>query len=263
MSKRKQLRALDEAEAQELFAEQDPVEMALDTFLAEGLISAVLYPVKSGKEATVYCCQAPAAAGGKLFAAKIYRSRDHRGFKNDAVYQEGRVITKGQVRRAVQKKSRFGREVQFDLWIDHEFEALTILHRAGVSVPQPVARAQSAILMEYIGDHQRAAPSLGGNDLSPRQARIVFDSVLNDIERCLAHNYIHGDLSAHNILYWQQRARIIDFPQAVDPRFNPNAFFLLARDIENVCQYFARYDLLYDGRRISEQLWRKFKNARL
>src|SRR5262249_39363145 len=107
MSKRKQFRAMDELEEQEILTQQDPVQVTLDYFFAEGMITEILYPVKRGKEAIVYCCQAHPSTGAELLAAKIYRPRDHRGFKNDAMYQEGRVITNGQVRRAVQKKSRF------------------------------------------------------------------------------------------------------------------------------------------------------------
>ncbi len=127
MSKRKQLRAMDEQDEQEILAQQDPAEVALDYFLAEGMITEILYPVKRGKEATVYCCQAHPSTGVELLAAKIYRPRNHRGFKNDAVYQEGRVITNGQIHRAVQKKSRFGRQMQFGMWVNHEFEVLTAL----------------------------------------------------------------------------------------------------------------------------------------
>ncbi len=50
------------------------------------------------------------------------------------------------------------------------------------------------------------------------------------------------------------KARIIDFPQVVDPRFNPNALALLTRDIENICRYAARYGLERDGQRIAQQL---------
>lgn len=263
MSKRKQFRAMDEAEEQDILAQQDPLQVALDYFFAEGMISEILYPVKSGKEASVYCCRAHPSTGAELLAAKVYRPREHRGFKNDAVYQEGRVITNGQVRRAVQNKSSFGREMQFSMWINHEFETLTTLARAGADTPKPLARNQSAILMEYFGNFERAAPSLGGSELSREQARAVFNSVMNNIELWLAHNYVHGDLSAYNILYWQGQAKIIDFPQAVDPRFNSNAFTLLTRDIENVCQYVARYGLSYDGKRIAQQLWYRFRNARL
>jgi len=65
------------------------------------------------------------------------------------------------------------------------------------------------------------------------------------------------------VLYWRGQVKIIDFPQAVDPRFNPNAFTFLTRDIENICRYIARYGLERDGQRIAERLWRKFKNAEL
>jgi RIO kinase 1 len=63
MSKRKQFRELDEMEEQEILAEQDPVQEALEHFFTEGLITEVLHVVKSGKEATVYCCQAHPSIG--------------------------------------------------------------------------------------------------------------------------------------------------------------------------------------------------------
>lgn len=263
MSKRKQFRAMDELEEQEILAEQDPVEMALDHFFAEGMITEILYPVKRGKEAAVYCCQAHPSMGTELLAAKIYRERDHRAFKNDAIYQEGRIITSGRIRRAVQKKSDFGRQMQFGMWVNHEFDVLTALYRVGADIPRPIARTQSAILMQYFGNRERAAPSLEGSTLSRKQAHVVFDSLLNNIELWLAHNYVHGDLSSHNVLYWQGQAKTIDFPQAVDPRFNSNALFLLTRDIEHICQYVERYGLVYDGRCIAERLWHKFRNAQL
>ena len=50
---------------------------------------------------------------------------------------------------------------------------------------------------------------------------------------------MHADLSAYNMLLWEERLVIIDFPQAVDPRYNDDAFDLLLRDIENTNEYFA------------------------
>ena len=70
MSKRKLFKELDELEEQEILAEQDPVEVALDQFFTEGLITEVLHVVKSGKEATVYCCQAHRSTGVELLAQK-------------------------------------------------------------------------------------------------------------------------------------------------------------------------------------------------
>lgn len=263
MSKRKLFREMDELEEQEILAEQDPVREALEQFFADGLITEVLYVVKSGKEATVYCCQAHPSTGVELLAAKIYRSRNNRGFKNDAVYQEGRVILNGQVRRAVEKKTRFGREAQFSMWIDYEFAALNALYKVGADIPRPLARSGGALLMEYLGDRQQAAPALQGVELARDEVRPVFDRLMGNIELWLANNYVHADLSAYNVLYWQGQARIIDFPQAVDPRFNPNARALLTRDIDNICHYMARYGLQRNSQAIADRLWRKFKNSEL
>ncbi len=117
--------------------------------------------------------------------------------------------------------------------------------------------------MEYQGDRQHAAPALQHVELPEHKVRPVFGQLMRNIELWLAHNYIHADLSAYNVLYWQGQVSIIDFPQAVDPRFNPNALALLTRDIENICRYVARYGLEHDGQRIAERLWHKFKNAQL
>jgi len=269
MSKRKLFREQDELEEQEILAsranqaKRDAMQEALDYFFAEGMISEVLYTVKSGKEATVYCCQAQPSMGVELLAAKVYRPRNNRGFKNDAVYQEGRVITKGKVRRAVENKTRFGREAQFAIWVNYEFEALKALYKAGADIPRPLASTDHAILMEYVGDRRQAAPPLQYVQLSRGEARQVFDQLMGNVELWLAHNYIHADLSAYNVLYWKGKACIIDFPQVVDPRFNPNALALLTRDIENICRFAARYGLDYDGQRIAQHLWRKFRNAEL
>ncbi len=137
------------------------------------------------------------------------------------------------------------------------------LYNAGADIPQPLARTDHAILMEYLGDRQQAAPALQHVALSRSEAYHVFDQLMRNIELWLAHNYIHADLSAYNVLFWQGKARIIDFPQAIDARFNPNALALLTRDIENICRYVARFGLERDGQRIAQKLWRRFKNAEL
>ena len=42
------------------------------TFFEDGWIEEVLFPVKSGKEATVYCCRACPGRGKAYFALKAY-----------------------------------------------------------------------------------------------------------------------------------------------------------------------------------------------
>src|SRR5215510_10293886 len=111
------------------------------TFFEDGWIEEVLFPVKSGKEATVYCCRACPGRGEAYFALKAYRSRQDRNFRNAAIYQEGRVLGKAWVMRAVRSKSKFDRAVEFGGWLHHEFAMLSILHAADAAVPRPARLA--------------------------------------------------------------------------------------------------------------------------
>ncbi len=130
-------------------------------------------------------------------------------------------------------------------------------------IPRPMARSDSAILMEYLGDRRGPALALQNVELSHNEVYPIFEQLMRNVELWLTNNYIHADLSAYNVLYWQGQISIIDFPQAIDPRFNPNALDLLTRDIENICHYIARYGLERDGYRIARRLWQRFKNAEL
>jgi RIO kinase 1 len=244
-------------------SKQSDIISELDQFFAEGQITEVLHLVKSGKEATVYCCQAHPSMGVEYLAAKIYRSRHNRGFKNDSVYQEGRVILDKRLARAFKKKTRHGREAQYGMWLGHEFATLEQLYAAGASIPRPIAQTGHAILMEYIGDYQQPAPVLNNVELEPAEAREVFALLMRNIRLWLSQNFIHGDLSPFNILYWEGTIKIIDFPQAVDPRFNANAFSLLARDIENVYRYLANYGVQADPVALAEELWAAFVDSEL
>ncbi len=228
---------------------------------ALGLIDEVLGVVKSGKEATVYLC---AASAGGLVAAKVYRSRQVRQFANAAAYGDGRM--RGVHRRdalAMTKKSRVGQEMSFSRWVSEEYTTLQVLHRAGVAVPKPIAMSDSVIVMEYIGDEDAPASPLAAARLDRADAQRVFGVLMRNVEMMLACDRVHGDLSAYNVLYRDGEVRIIDFPQAVDARFNSNALSLLERDIENLCGHFARLGVEADGYRIARGLWARFLRSEL
>jgi RIO kinase 1 len=243
--------------------EEEDDNNPLAPFFAEGLITDVVRTEKSGKEGTVYCCRADPSTGYELLAAKVYRPRTQRSFKNDAIYNEGRVILNKRDARAVARKSDWGRETKFGIWIGHEFEALTQLHALGSDVPRPLRMADSAILMEYVGDDEGAAPKLKEVQLEPDEVRPLFNRAMQNIELWLANDLVHGDLSAYNILYWNGAITVIDFPQAVDPRANPSAFDLLQRDIDNICHYWSEYSVRTDPQRIAQHLWHRFLRSEL
>jgi RIO kinase 1 len=230
-----------------------------ESFFEDELITDALHVVKSGKEATVYCCRAHPSTGARLLAAKVYRRREVRSFKNDAVYQQGRNIggrrPDRRTQRAVRNKSRWGRQEQFADWVSREFQTLRRLCAAGADVPRPFSCSESAVLIEYIGDDRAPAPQLAHVSLEPHEVRPLFRRILRNVEICLASDLVHGDLSAFNILYWDGRVTVIDFPQSVNANANRNALALLVRDIENVCRYFEPYGVWEDPYRLARQIW--------
>lgn len=235
------------------------VVAGLSDLLDAGLISEVLYEVKSGKEATVFCC---ARADGSLLAAKVYRDLATRRFRNSAVYQAGRVhlAREGRAKRAAENRTAFGLEMEQAIWIDHEWCMLLRLFGAGLDVPQPIARGERAILMPFLGDRDRPAPMLNAAEIG-REAgppSDIVDRLLWNVEAMLDLHVVHGDLSPFNILWHEQRAIIIDLPQSVDPRLNPAARTLLARDIGNICEWAARFGVRRDAATITADLWTRF-----
>ncbi len=235
-----------------------PPEAKLDGFLESDWIDEVLYRIKPGKEATVLCCRAGSAAPAGLIAAKVYHDREFRGFANDALYQQGRVIVDRRARRAVANKTHFGRELQVGMWTASEYETLRLLHAAGADVPRPLTSSPEVILMEFVGDDDGPAIPLNRASPEPDEAHHLFGCLLRNIELWLAHDRIHADLSPFNILYRDGALTVIDFPQAVDPRFSPKARELLGRDIDNVCRYFARYGVRSNPARLADDLWFRF-----
>jgi RIO kinase 1 len=153
--------------------------------------------------------------------------------------------------------------VQAGTWRSREYQVLQLLHESYADVPRPIAAEGEAILMEYFGDEDEAAPQLNRVRLDEAEAPALFQRLMNNVELFLALNLVHGDLSPHNILYWQGDIRVIDFPQATDPRFNRSAQEFLRRDVANVCRYFASYGIEADAEGIAMDLWRRFTYAQL
>lgn len=249
--------------------EQGWLLQSLQSFYQEGVITDVLALVRGGKEANVYCCAAdPDHTGETLLAAKVYRPRMLRHLRNDSLYRERRQVLTAEGRavkgnehrilRALGKKTAYGQEVAQTSWLMYEYTTLQTLHAAGAAVPRPVAVNEQTILMGYVGDRQEAAPTLNQIRLDRDEAEPLFREVLRNVELMLRHGMVHGDLSAYNLLYWDGRLTLIDFPQVIDPGTNASACAILARDLRRVCEYFARQGVAADPAAIADDLWRRY-----
>jgi RIO kinase 1 len=190
-----------------------------------------------------------------------------RNLRNDARYRQGRAVIdrdgKASYSRreslAVKKNTRFGQELRHVSWLEAEYQTMQLLYEAGADVPKPLAHGNNVILMEYVGVKNSPAPTLNQVTLEAAEAPGVFDRLVHDLEIMLACSRVHSDLSAYNILYWEGQFKIIDFPQAVDPLRNPDAPALFVRDVERLCQYFARYHLVRDAYVLANDLWGRFQ----
>lgn len=240
---------------------------SLRAFFIEDWIRDVLAMVKGGKEASVYRCLAAPHLNTPFVAAKVYRPRMFRNLRNDKTYREGRAMlteagtaiknNEQRIIRALDKKSKFGEQVAHTSWLMYEFTTMQMLHDAGAAVPKPYAHDLNAILMEYIGDADMPAPTLNGLSFELDEAQRLFADVLRNIEILLSHGKVHGDLSPYNILYWAGDIVLIDFPQIIDVQVNTQADHIFKRDVQRVCDYFARLGVGCDARAIAADLWDK------
>ncbi len=234
---------------------------ALQVLLTDGVIDEVVGRLKSGKEADVYLVR----HGGEVVAAKIYKEREHRNFRNNSGYREGRQVRNSRTARAIAKGSRFGVQAAEDAWKTAEVEALFKLHAAGVCVPRPVIFYEGVLLMELVLDPEgHPAPRLEEAALTADEAQALYLDLRNQAIRMLCCDLIHGDLSAFNILLGSRGATIIDRPQVVDAAANSQAERFFTRDLENLRRYFeATAPALRARAGDAQEIWRAYVRREL
>jgi RIO kinase 1 len=240
---------------------------SLAEFYQNHWIDDIHHMIKGGKEASVYLCQSKVPGSPAWIAAKVYRPRRFRNLRNDGIYREGRVnldengntIINAGMLVAMKKKTSYGLHLLHQSWIKHEFNTLKLLYTNGCDVPQALASGANCILMEYIGDINSGAPTLHEVSLTPVEAKEIGQRVLFNVENMLEHQRIHGDLSPYNILIWENKITLIDFPQALHPNQNPQAYALFQRDLVKMDQYFKPFGFSLESERLAPLLWNKYR----
>ena len=227
----------------------------LQPLIAEGLVDEVIGQLMSGKEATVYIVR----CGEEIRCAKVYKDVRQRSFRKSASYQEGRKVKNSRQARAMEKGSRYGRQMQEEAWQSAEVDALYRLAAAGVRVPQPSLCHEGVLLMELVTDAEgNPAPRLNDIELTEAQALEFHAELLNQVVRMLCAGIIHGDLSEYNILVGANGPVIIDLPQAVDAAGNSNAGAMLERDVANLAAYFSRFAPQLAASDYGREIWRLY-----
>lgn len=232
----------------------------LQPLIEEGVIDEVLRQLMSGKEAVVYVVR----CGEEVRCAKVYKDADHRSFRQAALYQEGRKVKNSRQARAMQKGTRYGRQVQEEAWQHVEVDTLYRLAAAGVRVPRAYGFFQGVVLMELLTDaNGNAAPRLNDVVLGEALARTYHAALMQEIVRMLCAGVIHGDLSEFNVLVDAGGPVIIDLPQAVDAAGNNNAAAMLQRDADNLTTYFSRFAPELARTQYGKEIWSLFQSAAL
>jgi len=210
--------------------------------------------IKTGKEAAAVHCTAHGTE--EHLCLKVYKDFNSRSFKNDAIYaRSARPGTREE--RAIKGKSGFGNQLRQGMWLDNEYSTLLRLYGSGIEVPRPIHCSEHGLLMELITESGNIAPQLRHFKMNRYEARVMFNKIMDAVGVMLSYSVIHSDLSPFNILVRNGEPVIIDFPQAVDPYQNDNAFMLLKRDVENICTYFEKYEIFESSFQITEKIWQE------
>ncbi|MFW9977310.1 MAG: RIO1 family regulatory kinase/ATPase [Candidatus Thorarchaeota archaeon] len=196
--------------------------------IAFGLATDVLYQMKAGKEASIFLAEWK----GHPIILKAYR------FWQTAQARKGKGVYAPTKMEGLASK---------------EYELLLLCFTKGMNVPTPIGRVGNFITMRLIGDGKEPASQL--RDVRLENPEESLDLILDQyLVMYRDAHFVHGDLSAYNVLWWKDKPWLIDMPQAihVGPWADMKAAVsLLHRDITNLLLYFKRY---YDVRRDLEQI---------
>ena len=205
----------------------------VEDILSSGLATEVVGLLSAGKEADVYL----ARIGGGPVAIKAYRMyrTSHRG--------GGAIKVDNMSFRAA-----------------FEFDMMRQAWKGGASVPTPAKRVENLLAMRYLGDEASSAPRL--IDVEPEDPEAFRDELLAAVGRLVRAGVVHGDLSAFNVLIFEDHGWFIDFSDAIrvdrigeSPwRRIEEARVALARDVRGLASYFRKFDVAIDVSKETERL---------
>ena len=197
----------------------------MESVLSAGLATDVVGLISAGKEADVYLATFKDAP----IAVKVYRlyRTSHRG---------GGPI----------KQDSTG-------WMAaHEYEMTRQAWKGGCRVPAPARRVENMFSMRYLGDGDGPAPRL--NDVDPPDPERLLGDVLEGVEGLARTGVVHSDLSAYNILLFNEKPWFIDFSEAIRVDRTGDVPWMrleqarsaLARGTAALAKYFGKYDIEFE-----------------
>ena len=215
----------------------DFTERNLFKLISQGYFDGIESPISIGKEANIF--SAIDLEQNRLIL-KIYRlstcdfNRMFDYIKLDPRYS------------SVKKRKR---EIIFS-WAQREYRNLLKIRDLGVRVPTPKHVFFNILIIEFIGSED-PAPKL--KDLAPKNPKDFFEDLINQMKKLYKGKYVHTDLSAFNILNFNEKPIIIDLSQATTIE-NPEYENYWKRDIHNVVKHFQKLGLKLDEDEIKKKI---------
>ena len=207
--------------------------------ITQGHFEGLESPISIGKESNVFSAL---KKDGSRVMVKIYRletcdfNRMYDYIKGDSRYMH---IKKGK------------RNIIFT-WVQREYRNLLKAREANVSVPTPSTFSSNVLVLEFIGDDDGMfAPKL--KDEPPKNSKDFFNEIIANMKKLHKAGLVHSDLSAFNILNYNEKPVFIDFSQCTTLD-SSRANEYLERDIRNICNFFKKAGLKIEEAKIKKQI---------
>lgn len=216
-----------------------------------GFLDELISGIKTGKEASVFLGK----NSDGFVAVKMYTDLRVRSFRRDASYREGRFIGDSRIQKAIEQGSQTGLDAHQILWVQEEFRQLKHLYGHGVRVPKAIAVNGISLIMEFIGDENgNPAPRISDLKMEKDEADEAFRQSVQNLKLIVGSGRVHGDYSAFNILWHNERAVVIDFPQVIEFKNNRNANAFLERDVHSLCKSFMKQGVKTDEAKVLREI---------
>ncbi|MBI3027561.1 serine protein kinase RIO [Candidatus Woesearchaeota archaeon] len=208
--------------------------------ITQGLFEGLESPISIGKESNVFSA---IKRDSSRVMVKIYRletcdfNRMYDYIKDDPRYLHT-------------KKGK--RNIIFT-WVQREYRNLLKAREANVSVPTPLAFSNNVLVLEFIGDDGMFAPKL--KDEIPKNSKDFLAKIISNMKKLYKAGLVHSDLSAFNILNYNESPVFIDFSQCT-MLDSSRAKEYLERDIKNICIFFRKIGLDVDELKVKKQITR-------
>ncbi|MBI2101633.1 serine protein kinase RIO [Candidatus Woesearchaeota archaeon] len=206
--------------------------------ITQGHFEGLESPISIGKESNVFSAL---RKDGTRVMVKIYRletcdfNRMYDYIKDDPRFLK---LKKGK------------RNIIFT-WVQREYRNLLKAREANVSVPTPLTFSKHVLVLEFIGDNDVIAPKL--KDELPKNPKDFFNKIISNMKKLHKAGLVHADLSAFNILNYNEMPVFIDFSQCTTLE-SSRAEYYLERDIRNICNFFRKIGLNVDEAKAKKEI---------